>query len=211
MFDLVPRLAHQPWQELAAGLFGGSGSYGNGAAMRVAPLGAFFAHDLDQCVIQAERSAIVTHAHTEAIAGAIAVAVAAGIAACASGTAAPPLDAFLGAVVERTPRSEVRDRLESIRGRPIRSASVAAKAVGNGSLVSAVDTVPFALWCAGRFLSDYEQAVWRAISTGGDMDTLAAIVGGVAASYTGLNGIPSRWLAAREPLPPGLGAIDQPA
>lgn len=45
--------------------------------MRVAPVGAFFADDMDLVVSQARASAEVTHAHNEAIVGAIAVAVAA--------------------------------------------------------------------------------------------------------------------------------------
>jgi len=42
--------------------------------MRVAPLGAYFAHDLDILVRQAELSAVVTHSHPEGVAGAIAIA-----------------------------------------------------------------------------------------------------------------------------------------
>ncbi len=64
------------WRHAAGSAFGGSGSLGNGAAMRVAPLGAFFADDLERCVSEARSSAEVTHAHGEGIAGAIAVAVA---------------------------------------------------------------------------------------------------------------------------------------
>ena len=60
-------------------LFGGEGSFGNGAAMRVAPLGAYFADELDAVVEQASFSAEVTHSHPEGIAGAIAVAVAAAL------------------------------------------------------------------------------------------------------------------------------------
>jgi ADP-ribosylglycohydrolase len=46
------------WRHEAKGLFGGQGSFGNGSAMRVAPLGAHFADDLDKVVDQAERSAV---------------------------------------------------------------------------------------------------------------------------------------------------------
>jgi ADP-ribosylglycohydrolase len=58
----------------------GKGSFGNGAAMRAAPIGAYFADDLEAAAENARRSADVTHAHPEAICGAIAVAIAA---ACA--------------------------------------------------------------------------------------------------------------------------------
>jgi len=69
-----------PWEREAQRQFGGQGSFGNGAAMRVAPIGAYFADDLDRVVEQARRSAVVTHAHPEGVAGAIAVAVAAALA-----------------------------------------------------------------------------------------------------------------------------------
>ena len=66
-----------PWQESTRLVYDGSGSMGNGGAMRVAPLGAYFADDLDEVVAQARASAEVTHAHPEGQAGAIATAVAA--------------------------------------------------------------------------------------------------------------------------------------
>src|SRR5262245_39590128 len=65
------------WRETSAGAFGGEGSKGNGAAMRVAPLGAYFADDLATAAREADASAEITHFHREARAGAIAVAVAA--------------------------------------------------------------------------------------------------------------------------------------
>src|SRR5688572_19873953 len=66
----------RPWRVAAKVAFDGEGSMGNGAAMRVAPIGAYFADDPPDVVAQAARSAEVTHAHSEGIAGAIAVALA---------------------------------------------------------------------------------------------------------------------------------------
>jgi len=66
----------EQWHAVVQGQFGGQGSFGNGAAMRVAPVGADFADDIDLAVEQARLSAEVTHTHPEGIAGAIAVAVA---------------------------------------------------------------------------------------------------------------------------------------
>lgn len=71
------------WRDLSRELFDGQGSWGNGAAMRVAPVGAWFADEPDEAARQAALSAEVTHAHPEAVAGAIAVAVAAALAASA--------------------------------------------------------------------------------------------------------------------------------
>jgi len=47
----------RPWNEVSRSLFGGQGSFGNGSAMRVAPIGAFFAHEPDRIPDEAARSA----------------------------------------------------------------------------------------------------------------------------------------------------------
>src|SRR5215475_3908382 len=65
------------WRVVAPAVFGGSGSYGNGGAMRVAPLGAYFADDIESVRLHAQRSAEVTHSHAEGQAGAVAIAAAA--------------------------------------------------------------------------------------------------------------------------------------
>jgi ADP-ribosylglycohydrolase len=74
-------------------------------------------------------------------------------------------------------------------------------ALGNGRLVTAADTVPFALWSAARGLGDYRRAIWDTLQAIGDMDTNAAIVGGIVALAVGRGGLPGRWHQAREPLP----------
>ena len=61
--------------------------------------------------------------------------------------------------------------------------------------------MPFALWCCGQALDSYEDALWLAVSAGGDRDTICAIVGGVVASYVGLAGLPDTWTKRREALP----------
>ena len=68
------------WRLESSRLFEGKGSYGNGAAMRVAPVGAFFADDLSSARQNAILSAQTTHMHRDGIAGAVAIAVAAALA-----------------------------------------------------------------------------------------------------------------------------------
>lgn len=190
------------WRKEAPALFGGMGSFGNGSAMRVAPLGAYFADDLNKVVEQAELSAVVTHSAAEAVAGAIAVAVAAAVAFALRGGDAPTRAEFIDKVLPRIPDSEVRAKCILARDLA-KSASVdlAVSALGNGSMVTCQDTVPFALWCAGEWLSDYEEALWLTASGGGDRDTTCAIVGGIVACYAGAESIPAEWLRRRDHLP----------
>jgi ADP-ribosylglycohydrolase len=187
----------ESWQSVTAVQFEGQGSWGNGAAMRVAPLGAWFADDLDRVVEQATLSAAVTHAHPEAAAGAIAVAVAAALAVRQT-----PAEDLLLEVATRTPDSEVASRVRRVAHRPwsMQPQWIAGE-VGCGTLISAPDTVPYAIWCAARHLDDLVEALWATVSAGGDMDTTCAIVGGIVAARTGLDATPREWLNAREPLP----------
>ena len=74
--DLLSRVAlGASWREESRGLFRGRGSFGNGAAMRAAPIGAFFADNLERVRFEALRSAEPTHSHPDGAAGAVAVAV----------------------------------------------------------------------------------------------------------------------------------------
>lgn len=193
------------WRVEAPGLFGGAGSFGNGAASRVPPIGAYFADDLAAVAEHAARSAVVTHAHPEAVAGAIAVAV---TAALTWQLREQPVgrEELLGQVIELTPESAVRERLAIARGLPAETpAEAAAKLLGNGTDVSCQDTVPFALWCATDRCVSFEEAIWLTLSGLGDCDTTCAIVGGVVVLRAGLEAVPLAWQQACEP-PPEPGA-----
>lgn len=204
MYTLLPQLRSGiPWQSAASALFGGSGSFGNGAAMRVAPLGACFAHDLPLLIEQAALSAQITHAHPEAIAGAIAVALAAAYAYRSRDNDQPPQAAeFLDLIANLVPQSDVQTGI--LRARELSySGSIwdIVRHLGNGSAITAQDTVPFALWCAAQRLHSYPEALWLTASGSGDIDTNCAIVGGIVACATGSEGIPAKWRERAEALP----------
>jgi ADP-ribosylglycohydrolase len=189
--------AGEPYGAAARRLFNGQGSMGNGGGMRSAPIGAFFAGDLDAVVDHAARSAAPTHAHSEGVAGAVAVAVAA---ACVFAGERDPR-ALLERVVERTPAGATRDGIRrSISMLAEEHITVAAE-LGNGSRVISSDTVPFAVWCAATHLADFAGACWSCVEVGGDIDTTCAMAGGIIAGAVGIDGIPAEWRTARELLP----------
>lgn len=191
------------WRHGAASAFGGQGSMGNGGAMRVAPLGAYFADDLSRVAAEARASSLVTHTHMEGVAGTIAVAIAAAMASRLREEATPARVAQLfKSVLEHTPESKVRRGILIASQTPATvPVEAVAKALGNGILVTAPDTVPFALWCAAHHLDNYAEALTLTISAGGDCDTNAAIVGGIVALSVGLDGIPTEWRDQNEKLP----------
>lgn len=192
----------EDWQAVTTGQFGGQGSYGNGAAMRVAPLGAWFRDELATAAEQARLSALATHAHPEAVAGAVAVAIAAALAASSAGQDTPPRADFLRAVASHLPDTDVRSGLLVAANFPGHtSVRHAASVLGSGTLISAPDTVPFALWSAAGHLNDLPEALWQTVAGWGDRDTTCAIVGGIVAARVGTGGVPAAWLQARETIP----------
>lgn len=194
--------AGQSWRISSAAAFGGRGSKGNGGAMRVAPLGAYFAGDIDRVISEASISAQVTHAHAEGIAGTITVAVAA---ACVwthrTSTLEDARRELWHAVLTHTPKGETWDGLQKAAAMPLEaSPELAARILGSGFLVTAPDTVPYALWCAARHLDNYAEALLSTLEGDGDCDTNCAIVGGIVALYANGSGIPETWLKGREML-----------
>ncbi|MDP2339721.1 MAG: ADP-ribosylglycohydrolase family protein [Deltaproteobacteria bacterium] len=208
------RMAHEilgelaagvPWQEAAARPFGGTGSKGNGGAMRAAPIGVFF-EDVGVVVDEAIKSALPTHRHPEGIAGAVAIAIAAwSLAQDGHDDDMVWSDCILG-----TPAGKVSENLRAARALPSSSsAEQAAAIVGSGRAVLAEDTVGFCVWSAlrGRSLG-FEVALYETVRGMGDIDTNCAIVGGLLAVPLGTGSIPSTWRAKREPLPRSVRALE---
>jgi ADP-ribosylglycohydrolase len=183
------------WREISPLLFG-NGSYGNGSAMRVAPIGGYFFNDLKQVAEQAQLSAVITHAHIEGQAGAIAVAVAAAIAANDS---FPKGNDFLKEILSFVPDSITKERIQLAIQISPDDLNTARQKLGTGNDVSSQDTVPFCLWCSAHKLDDFEQALWLTAKGFGDVDTTCAIVGSIVALSA--KEIPALWLKHREPLP----------
>lgn len=188
----------QDWREVASGAFDGMGSMGNGGAMRVAPVGAYFADDLDKVQYYARASAEVTHAHIEGIVGAIAVAMASALLlnkrlGCYKGEGA----AFLRDVAETLPDSDTKSKiLSAVSIKRESSIDFAVSVLGNGIRLTAQDTVPFCLWCAAYFYTSIEEALWTAVSALGDRDTICAIVGGMVALFA--DEFPKQWVSHME-------------
>lgn len=174
----------------AVGELFGEGSFGNGAAMRVGPLGAYFAEDYDQVVQQARASALATHAHPEGSAGAIAIAVVA--AAAVRGE-----KDLIGTALKYTPPGPTREGIERAL-LPWTSPQQAASQLGNGQQVTCQDTVPFCLWCISNYRHSYVECFWATLAGQGDRDTNCAITGSVVSLMT--NDLPPEWVASREPL-----------
>ncbi len=188
----------QNWRDAASGAFDGMGSMGNGGAMRAAPVGAYFADDLDKALHYARASAEVTHAHMEGIAGAMAVAVASALLLNKKlGRYPGEGEAFLRDVAEALPESDTKYKILSAASvKKESSMDFAVSILGNGIRLTAQDTVPLCLWCAAYYYASLEEALWMAVSALGDRDTICAIVGGMVSLFA--DELPRQWLGYME-------------
>lgn len=171
------------------------GSYGNGAAMRVAPVGLLFGDDLDRVAKQAGLSALPTHVHPLGIEGARLIALAVAI---LSRTDRFDRQSLLDRLIERGETPEFRDKLARIR--TISSATDLAE-LGNG--IEAIQSVPTAIAAFCLAPDSYQQAVGNVILLGGDTDTLAAMTGALSGAYLGRPGVPERIVSLLETSPKG--------
>jgi len=163
------------WREANRRIFH-DGSFGNGAAMRIAPVALFFAGrgGLDAAVVAASE---ITHAHPLAIEGARLVAAA--IARALDDE--PPLD-----VTSRLP--EYAQRIERAR------AGGALRDLGNS--VRAHESVVTAICLAQRSAS-FDELITAAVQLGGDTDTIAAMAGSIWGARHGAEALPDLPVEAR--------------
>ncbi len=182
------------WREVALKVFNGMGSMGNGAAMRAAPIGAYFADDLDKVMYEARKSAEVTHSHIEGIVGALAIAAAAALIwNKKEGEYFKDGKDFLYDIAQMLPESDTKYKvLSAVSIKRESKIEFVVSVLGNGVKLTAQDTVPFCLWCVAYYYESLEEALWKAVSALGDRDTICAIVGGIVSLYE--NKVPRKWL-----------------
>lgn len=185
------------WQEAGWQLFNGAGSFGNGAAMRVAPVALLEFSDLERVAWLARESGKLTHTHERALEGAVLQAVA--IATLVAQPFGLPLDrgAFLSTLRDciRLPvYARKLDRVESLLGveEPVRVVTE----LGNG--IAADEAVPAALFAFLQNSASFHAVVTCAIGLGGDTDTIASMAGALAGAYLSEAAIPARWRDAVE-------------
>jgi poly(ADP-ribose) glycohydrolase ARH3 len=166
---------------LAANIFPG-GSFGNGAAMRVAPVGLMFRHDHAALWEQAKLSALPTHVHPLGIEGAQLLALAVGLASTIEEFVR---DDFFAVLAERCTSLEFSG--------PLRRAAKLTDVrdlgrFGNG--IEATASVVTAIASFGLTPNSYGETIGNVILLGGDTDTMAAMAGAVSGAFLGRQAIP---------------------
>jgi poly(ADP-ribose) glycohydrolase ARH3 len=167
------------------------GSFGNGAPMRIAPVGLLYFDDPRMLRDIAYNCAGITHSHELGLEGAALQACSVALAVLAD-----PQDVkiteYLGTLRMFAKPGRYQEKLKTIitllEGQPAREEIVAQLGTGGSSL----ESVPTAIYA---FLStrDFKSAVIYSVSLGGDADTIGALTGAIAGACYGIEGIPSQW------------------
>ena len=179
------------WNEAAKQLYGGMGSFGNGAAMRVAPVGLFYYDDAWKLREIAYKSAEITHTHVLGKEGAALQAYAVALAVKAESESFNPMD-FLEKLIEFTQVDAYKEKLEKAKAL-IKNDDKREVIRSLGNTVEALNSVPTAIYCFAKHHESYAKAVLYAISLGGDTDTIGAMTGAIAGAYHGIENIPNAW------------------
>ena len=183
--------AGKAWDKAAQELYHG-GSYGNGSAMRVAPIGVLYYDNPEILREVAHKSSQITHTHTLGKEGAAVQAYAIGLATNLEPPLAVDQDDFLAKLINYTQDRVYKEKLNRIKGLLVEpdKARVTIE-LGNG--IEAFNSVPTAIYSFLAQPDSFTQAVLYAISLGGDTDTIGAMTGAISGAYLGIESIPNSW------------------
>jgi poly(ADP-ribose) glycohydrolase ARH3 len=187
IFDLIK--SGTSWEEAAEKIYP-EGSFGNGSAMRIAPVGIFYWDDPVKLKEIAYESSRITHCHQLGMEGAALQARAVALA-----VKEEPL--FLEKLVDFTEVDLYKRKLERMKRLLSRKEEreEIVKELGNG--IEAFNSVPAAILSFSANQS-FEEALVYAVSLGGDTDTIGAMTGAIAGAYWGIKNIPERWKSKLE-------------
>jgi len=174
----------------ASSVYNREGNFGNGAAIRVAPISAFFqideAEELDKSV---RLCSSVTHTHPYGISGAL---LQAHVVLLALNDT--PIEEWLDHIFSLSIESAYKIKFENVISCLERSASPheSARVIGNSAI--ALHSVPAAIYAVMRNPDSFCDTVLFAIAMGGDTDSIGAMAGAISGALSGMNDIPSQWV-----------------
>jgi len=183
--------AGEDWNKAAEKLYHG-GSYGNGAAMRIAPVAVFYHNDLTMLREVAFRSSQITHSHVLGKEGAALQAYAIALAVGWESGRLFDSRGFISRLDELIQHETYRKKLESLT--MLLGEGDKAKVVAElGNTVEAFNSVPTAIYSFVSHPDSFREAILFAVNLGGDTDTIAAMTGAISGAYLGVEAVPNKW------------------
>ncbi len=171
-----------------------AGSFGNGAAMRIAPLAVFLHQRVqpEEAIHWFRQSAEVTHPHPLAMDGAVAL----GLCILLSFDEVDPFEILKSVLdsMETTAMNEKLQRVaELLKENPTPNAREAKRSLGAGT--AALESVPLSIYLGFRYReADFAELMESANRGGGDTDTIAAMAGALWGASRGNSAFDSSFL-----------------
>jgi len=181
--------AGMPWWKS-----GKPNSKGCGAAMRVAPIGYLYQHDLPKLRRVAAASALCTHHHPTVQVGAVAAAFLVKLAL----DRLPPEDMLPTLELETHGQAQDFDQALARLDEALRMTSPDAALAHIGEGWVAEEAVMMAFYCFLQSPDDFLATIRRGANIQGDSDSIASIAGGISGAYLGLRALPRDWVARIE-------------
>jgi poly(ADP-ribose) glycohydrolase ARH3 len=194
------------WHQVSRIVFE-KGSFGNGAAMRVSPVGLFYHHHLEALRKAATDQANITHTHPLGQWGAVMQASCVGLALLQDPKKPLRKEEIIIELREilwpgPVEYQKALNEMENIfaQGKKMETREIGRR-LGNG--IEAHRSVPSASYLALTYSPDFQDAIRAAISLGGDTDTIAGMVGAIVGAHVGERGLPVEWIEQLEEGPRG--------
>ena len=175
----------------------GTGSFGNGAAMRIGPVGAFY-YDSPRLYEQVRIASAVTHAHPVEVDGAAVLAKAVALAVGQTRSRLLSATKIVAELIKFARTDGIREKLNQVKTLISMNADPGQAAVKLGRGVAVQESMPFALYAFLRHPHSFEECLYCAVLNGGDRDTLGAMAGAVSGAYLGERALPKTWLEKLE-------------
>jgi len=182
----------EAWDKAAAHVYQG-GSFGNGAAMRVAPIGLLLWNDHAKLKEVAYSSSLITHSHILGMEGAALQAMA--IALAVAETPDKPVEAlsFVSRLLNFTTEDIYRAKIARF-GTLLEHSDDRKQVVHQlGHGIEAFNSVPTAIFAFLSHPQNFASTVIYAVSLGGDTDTIASMAGAISGAYLGIDALSSEW------------------
>jgi poly(ADP-ribose) glycohydrolase ARH3 len=179
------------WREANTMVFE-EGSFGNGAAMRVAPLGLFYSSRKELLREAVEEASSITHGHPLGKEGAVILAFA--VAAILAQGNDFDKDQFLDTLIDCARLDEYIRKLSLIRELCQKEPVIDTIVDSLGNNILAHESVPTALYAFLKYGNDFHQTIGFCISLGGDTDTIGAMAGALCGCLMGERSLPQDWI-----------------
>jgi poly(ADP-ribose) glycohydrolase ARH3 len=174
------------------------GSFGNGAAMRAAPIGLFFWNKPVRLKEVTYQASLITHSHPLGIEGATIQAMAVALAVAENPDESLDSRSFISRLLDFAIEGVYHAKIakfSTLQECPDDRQRVVQE-LGHG--IEAFNSVPTAVFAFLAHARDFVSTVIYAVSLGGDTDTIASMAGAISGAHLGIEAIPQEWLEQLE-------------